>query len=148
MTVVLIMGVAALAFGATAAPAPPHVTVIGDSVLTAVEWNEAPLALLQKGLDAYMDIGVCRTVTGVSCPYEGGRVPTLMDVIAGMGVRLGPTVLVEVGSNDDPSTIGRDVDAAVGWAGAAPPPPGRGPRPPPPPPCRRCCASASSGSSG
>lgn len=113
VTAVLIMGVAALAFGATAAPAPPHVTVIGDSVLTAVEWNEAPLALLQKGLDAYMDIGVCRTVTGVSCPYEGGRVPTLMDVIAGMGVRLGPTVLVEVGYNDDPSTFARDVDAAV-----------------------------------
>jgi hypothetical protein len=113
VTAVLMMGVAALALGATAAPAPPHVTVIGDSVLTAVEWNDAPLATLQKGLDVYMDIGVCRTVTGVSCPYEGGRVPTLMDVIAGMGIRLGPTVLVEVGYNDDPSTFGKNVDAAV-----------------------------------
>jgi Putative Ig domain len=113
VTAVLGMGVAALALGASAAPAPPHVTVIGDSVLTAVEWNDAPLAALQKGLDVYMDIGVCRTVAGVSCPYEGGRVPTLLDVIAGMGVRLGPTVLVEVGYNDDPATFGKNVDAAV-----------------------------------
>jgi len=89
------------------------VTVISDSVLTAVEWNEAPLATLQQGLDVYLDVGVCRTVAGVSCPFEGGRVPTLMDVIAGMGIRLGPTVLVEVGYNDEPRTFEQDVDRAV-----------------------------------
>jgi hypothetical protein len=110
---VLFAGVAALTLTAGASSNAPHVTVIGDSVLTAVEWNDAPLASLQKGFDVYLDIGVCRTVAGVSCPFEGKRVPTLMDVIAGMGIRLGPTVLIEVGYNDEPRTFGQDAEQAV-----------------------------------
>src|SRR3954447_16002421 len=100
---------AALAATARAAPAPPTLTILGDSVLTAVEWNDAPLATLQHGFDMYMDIGVCRTISGISCPYEGGRVPTLMDVINGLGIRLGPTVLVEVGYNDEPQKLQGEV---------------------------------------
>jgi hypothetical protein len=110
---VLVAGVAILAASARAAPPQPHVTILGDSVLTAVEWNDAPLATLQHGFDMYMDIAVCRTISGVSCPYEGGRVPTLMDVINGMGIRLGPTVLVEVGYNDEPQKLEDEVETAV-----------------------------------
>ena len=117
LSATVLAGMAALALAAAAAtgaaPAQPHVTVLGDSVLTAVQWNDAPLATLQKGFDMYMDVGVCRTVAGISCPYEGGRVPTLMDVIAGMGNRLGPLVLVEVGYNDDPAVFEGEVDDAV-----------------------------------
>jgi putative Ig domain-containing protein len=115
VSAVLIMGVAALAFAfaSRASPAPPHVTVIGDSVLTAVEWNTAPRGALEHGFDVDMEVGVCRRIAAESCPYEGGRVPTVMDVIAGLGVRLGPTVLVEVGYNDDPRTFESDVEAAV-----------------------------------
>jgi len=116
LSAALLAGLTALAIAAAAtgaSPAQPHVTVLGDSVLTAVQWNEAPLATLQKGFDMYVDVGVCRTVAGISCPYEGGRVPTLMDVIAGMGIRLGPLVLVEVGYNDDPAVFEREVDDAV-----------------------------------
>src|SRR3954447_934674 len=92
---------------------PPRLTILGDSVLTAVEWNDAPLATLQHGFDTYMDIAVCRRIVAPSCPYEGGRVPTLMDVIDALGVRLGPTVLVEVGYNDELATFSQDVDGAV-----------------------------------
>ena len=57
--------VAALALiGTSAASDPPQVTVIGDSVLTAVEWNNTPLSLLEQGLDVQLDIGVCRTLEG------------------------------------------------------------------------------------
>src|SRR5438067_9582700 len=104
---------AVLGLTARAAADPPHVTVLADSVLTAVEWNDAPLATLQRGLDVYLDVGVCRRISGVSCPYEGGRVPTLMDVINAMGVRLGPNVLVEVGYNDDLDSFAQNVDGAV-----------------------------------
>jgi hypothetical protein len=104
---------AALAATGRAASDPPRLTILGDSVLTAVEWNDAPLATLERGFNVYMDIGVCRRIAAPSCPYEGGRVPTLMDVINAMGVRLGPTVLVEVGYNDDLSTFSQDVDGAV-----------------------------------
>jgi hypothetical protein len=113
MSAAVLVVVATLAAAASAASEPPRLTILGDSVLTAVEWNDAPLATLQRGFDTYMDIGVCRRIAAPSCPYEGGRVPTLMDVINAMGVRLGPTVLVEVGYNDELATFSQDVDGAV-----------------------------------
>jgi hypothetical protein len=110
---VVTLGAVALVPGAAAAPAAPHVTVIGDSVLTAVQWNVAPLATLQQGFAMELDIGVCRRIVVASCPFEGGRVPTVMDAIAATGVRLGPTVLVEVGYNDDARTFEHEVEGAV-----------------------------------
>jgi hypothetical protein len=106
--------VAALAMiGTSAAADPPRVTVIGDSVLTAVEWNATPLSILEEGLDLQLDIGVCRTLEGVSCPYEGGNVPTLMDVVHALGPRLGATVLVEVGYNDPATEFAPRVENSV-----------------------------------
>ncbi len=94
-------------------PPPPHVTVIGDSILTAVLWNEQPFSILKHGLDVDMNVGVCRRLTGVSCSFQGTAVPTLVDVVNGLGPRLGQTVLVEVGYNDDPDTFAEDVEKAI-----------------------------------
>jgi hypothetical protein len=106
--------VAALAMiGTSAASDPPRVTVIGDSVLTAVEWNSTPLSILEQGLDLQLDIGVCRTLEGVSCPYEGGNVPTLMDVVKKLGPQLGATVLVEVGYNDPAPEFAQRVEDSI-----------------------------------
>ena len=107
----LVAGLAMI--GSSAAADPPPVTVIGDSVLTAVEWNETPLSILEQGLDVQLDVGVCRTLEGVSCPYEGGHVPTLMDEVNALGVRLGPTVLVEVGYNDPADEFAQRVEDTV-----------------------------------
>jgi hypothetical protein len=105
---------ACFAAGAHAADdAPPQVTVIGDSVLTGVLWNEGPLAILQHGLRMRLDIGVCRRLTGVSCPYEGGNVPTLLDVVNTLGPQLGKVVLVEVGYNDDHDTFAQNVEVSI-----------------------------------
>ena len=98
--------------GATPPP-PRQVTVIGDSILTAVLWNEEPLSILESGLDIDMNIGVCRRLTGVSCPFEGARVPTLIDVVNERGSSLGQTVLVEVGYNDDARTFAQSVEEAI-----------------------------------
>jgi hypothetical protein len=106
--------VAALAMiGTSAASEPPRVTVIGDSVLTAVEWNATPLSIFEQGLDLQLDIGVCRTLDGVSCPYEGGNVPTLMDVVKRLGPQLGTTVLVEVGYNDPAPEFAQRVEDSI-----------------------------------
>src|SRR4051794_29368085 len=61
--------------GAGASPAetrsePPRVTVIGDSVLTAVVWHADALKVLD-GLNPFFEVAVCRRLTGISCPYEG-----------------------------------------------------------------------------
>jgi hypothetical protein len=110
----LIAALAALAGSADAAvETAPQVTVIGDSVLTAVQWNAEPLAVLQHGLDLRLDVGVCRRLTGVSCASEGGPVPTLVDVAGALGPELGPVVLVEVGYNDDHDTFALDVEQSI-----------------------------------
>jgi hypothetical protein len=107
----LVAGLALL--GSSAAAEQPRVTVIGDSVLTAVEWNATPLALFERGLDLQMDIGVCRTLEGVSCPFEGQTVPTLLDVVNSLGPRLGKTVLIEAGYNDPPAEFAQRVEDSV-----------------------------------
>jgi hypothetical protein len=91
----------------------PELTVIGDSVLTAVLWNQAPLSILEDGFDVNLQIGVCRTLTGRSCPFEGTRVPTLVELVHTLGSQLGPNVVVEVGYNDPPDTFARSVEQAI-----------------------------------
>jgi hypothetical protein len=60
-----------------------------------------------------MNIGVCRRLTGFSCPFQGAEVPTLVDVVNQLGPSLGQTVLVAVGYNDDPDTFAESVEEAV-----------------------------------
>lgn len=109
------LGVAAsLPEPARATPSQPRVTVIADSVLTAVSWNAAPLAVLGDGFDLRMAVGVCRKLTGVSCPFEGGTVETLVDLVARLGPALGPTVVVEVGYSDDPANFSVSVEQSIG----------------------------------
>lgn len=109
----IIVSMMAGSAAAAAAPSPPHVTVIADSVLTAVIWNQEPLAILQRGFETDLEVGVCRRLTGTSCPYEGARVPTLVDVVHALGPRIGPTVLVEVGYDDYPETFAQSVEEAI-----------------------------------
>jgi hypothetical protein len=82
------------------APVSARVTMIGDSVLTGVIWHEDALAILANGIDLRTEVAVCRRLTGVSCPYEGARPPTLLDVVHALGPRLGSTVVVAAGYND------------------------------------------------
>lgn len=80
--------------------APPHLTVIGDSVMTAVTLNDEPLQIVDKGLDVDMEVAVCRRLVGVSCPFEGARALTLLDLVAAFGPRLGRVVAVVAGYNE------------------------------------------------
>ena len=75
-------------------------TVIGDSVLTAVTLNEKPLETMTEGLDVDMEVVVCRRLVDVSCPFEGVRTPTLRDLVAAFGPRLGRVVVVVGGYNE------------------------------------------------
>ncbi|MDQ1494866.1 MAG: hypothetical protein QOG69_1349, partial [Actinomycetota bacterium] len=97
----------------TSAATTPRVTVIGDSILTAVQWNTTPMAILGQGFDLQMEIGVCRRIEGQSCPFEGGEVPTLIDLVPQLGSSIAPTVIVEVGSNDPQDVFAQEVEDAM-----------------------------------
>ena len=93
---------------------PDRVTVIGDSVLTGVEWNDQAVSILEQGLpDVDLQIAVCRRLTGISCPFEGERPPNLVDTVQSLGDAIGKTVVVEVGYNDPEDGFGDAVDASV-----------------------------------
>ena len=102
-----------LTAAASAAAAPdPRVTVISDSVMTAVLWHPENVAILDQGVDLDMEVAVCRRLAGASCVFEGAAPPTLLDLLPSLP-NLGSTVVVEMGYNDFPSSFRANVDATI-----------------------------------
>jgi hypothetical protein len=99
---------------AAASAQPERITVIGDSILTAVQWNPQPLAILEHGLPQIdLQIAVCRRLTGNSCPFDGERPSNLIDLVQSLGDEIGSTVVVEVGYNDPAQGFAAAVDDSV-----------------------------------
>lgn len=114
MRLVVSICLAALVVAASSAVAatPPTVLVIGDSVATGMYWHTAAIAAMQKNLGVYWDVAICRTIDGTSCPFDGERPPTLLQVVAARGT-VPPTVVVEIGYNDPAGTFATEVDDAM-----------------------------------
>jgi hypothetical protein len=105
---------APLPAAAAASAQPDRITVIGDSILTAVQWNPQPLAILEQGLPRIdLQIAVCRRLTGSSCPFDGERPSNLVDLVQSLGDEIGSTVVVEVGYNDPAQGFAAAVDDSV-----------------------------------
>lgn len=116
MTVAIaVLAVAAAGSASVAAPSqPPRVTVIGDSVITAVYWYPNALAILDKGFSVDMEVGICRRLEDPSCTFEGVTPPSMLDLVHSLGAaRIAPTVVVEMGYNDFASTFADDVDDCI-----------------------------------
>ena len=91
----------------------PRVTVIGDSVATSLEYTETARAVIAQGVDLRLELAPCRRVKQVSCPYDGVRPPTVVDLATTLGDALGQTVVVAVGYNDYVSSYADDIEAAL-----------------------------------
>jgi hypothetical protein len=110
--------IAAVAARPPAAAQEQDVLIIGDSVATGMSWNDAAIAAVQKNLAVKWDVEICRTVAGVSCPFEGTRPPTLVDVVAARG-RMPSIVVVVTGYNDPASSFAASLDEAMSALTAA-----------------------------
>jgi len=100
--------------GARAESAPPRVTVIGDSVMTGVLWQDEALSILAEGIDLRMEVEVCRRLTGESCPGLGGTRPsTLVELVASRGAQLGKVAIVVAGYNEPESLFAGAVEDSV-----------------------------------
>jgi hypothetical protein len=113
----LVATLAVTAVSATAATRPT-VLVIGDSVATGMYWHNDAIAVMQTNLDVDWDVAVCRTIDGMSCPFDGERAPTLLQVVAAHGT-VPPIVVVEVGYNDLATVFATEVDDAMSALTAA-----------------------------
>lgn len=110
----LLCALAVPAQPAHASSQPGRITVIGDSVMTAVQWNAQPLSILEQGFaDVDLQIAVCRRLAGSSCPFEGERPPNLVDLVPALGDKIGSVVVVEVGYNDPEEGFAAAVDSSV-----------------------------------
>ena len=97
-----------------AASPMPRVSVISDSVLTAVTWGDGQAqAALSDGLDMQIDAGVCRRLNGESCEFNGSHVPTTLDVINRWITQLGAIVVIVDGYNDLPDHFAGDVELTL-----------------------------------
>ena len=76
--------IAAAAFGASsalpAAPAP-RISIFGDSAAEVLDYVADAKQYLGRGFDVNWQLKVCRRLVQVSCPYQGVRPPTVLDVV-------------------------------------------------------------------
>ncbi len=108
------LGGSGAAAGTAAAPAPlPRVTLIGDSVAAAIQLEPDALRVLGQAIDLNPQLAVCRRLTGESCPYNGSRPATLVDLATTLGPALGETVIVAVGYNDSQQTYAQDIEESL-----------------------------------
>ena len=110
LLVTVALGTAAVQAGSVAAP-PARVTVIGDSIAAAMAYDQTARSVLADGVDLDLQAAVCRRLVGDSCPYQGSRPPTLVDLLPSL--RLGSTVVVAVGYNDYEDTFAATVETAL-----------------------------------
>ena len=97
----------------------PRVTVIGDSVASALPYDSGAVAILSQGVDLNLQLAPCRRLGGESCPYQGARPPNAIDLIKSLGASLGQTVIVAVGYNDYEDENAGEIEDALAALEAA-----------------------------
>src|SRR3954454_8002622 len=111
--VLLVVALLALAGGtATSADVPPQVTLVGDSVATAITGYEDLTGIVEQGLRVDWQVAICRRVSDVSCPFGGTRPATLVDLVPALPA-IGPVVVVELGYNDPETGFAQGLDTAM-----------------------------------
>jgi hypothetical protein len=95
------------------ADADVTVTVFGDSVATAMEYDPDARTMLARGIDLQLETAACRRLGDTSCPYDGVRPPNVIDRATQLGTQLGPVVVVAVGYNDYEANYAKNIDDAM-----------------------------------
>lgn len=96
--------VAACLFSAAAVahkhPPLQHVTIFGDSSAAALNWDSAARDEVEKGNRVTFELQPCGRLTTPGC--FSPPPPSVLSEVRALGHRIGPTVMVLVGYNDDP----------------------------------------------
>jgi hypothetical protein len=105
---------AGTASAGTSASRLQHVTLIGDSVATAVEETSSAASILRQGIDLDLETAPCRRVDDAGCPGPGGVVPpSVVQLTKQMGSKLGSYVVVAVGYNDFEDHYAQNIENAL-----------------------------------
>jgi len=88
-----------------------HVTIFGDSVAAAFTWDAAARTVLAEGDRVTLDLSPCGRLTQPGCITPPP--PSVFKKVELLGRRVGPTVVVLVGYNDDPHVYRAGIDKVL-----------------------------------
>lgn len=88
-----------------------HVTIFGDSVAAALSWDPTAKDVLERGDRLTLELAPCGRLwtTGCFSPPP----PSVLTEVRTLGRRIGPTVVVLVGYNDDPHVYAQGIDGVL-----------------------------------
>lgn len=114
---VLLSGLAAAALlsaNAVAHKRPPlqHVTIFGDSVASALDWDPTARGVIERGNRVTYELQPCGRLTTPGCIVSNPP-PSVLTEVRTLGHRMGPTVVVLVGYNDDPHVYASGIDSVL-----------------------------------
>lgn len=108
--------VAACVFSAAAvANKPPpmqRITIFGDSVASALDWVPTAKTVIERGNRVTYELHPCGRLSTPGC-LTNGQPPSVLESIATLGRRIGPTAVVLVGYNDDPHIYAAGIDRVL-----------------------------------
>jgi hypothetical protein len=88
--------------------------MITDSVGGVLFWLDAARKELARGLDFHLETKTCRKLVDPGCPaYGDPSPPSALETIRSLGPELGPTVVIDVGYNDQAESYGSNLDQVM-----------------------------------
>ncbi len=98
---------------ATAAKRAPlkHVTIFGDSVAAALDWDPTARDVLAQGNRLTLELAACGRLWTQGC--FNPPPPSVLAEVRSLGRRIGPTAVVLVGYNDDPHVYAAGIDTVL-----------------------------------
>jgi len=97
--------------GANQRPPLKHVTIFGDSSAAALNWDSQARAEVEKGNRVLYELRPCGRLTTPGCISPPP--PSVLSEVRTLGRRVGPTVMVHVGYNDDPHVYANGIDSVL-----------------------------------
>ncbi len=88
-----------------------HVTIFGDSVAAAFTWDPRARTVLTEANRVTFDLSPCGRLTEPGCITPPP--PSVFKTVELLGRRVGPTVVVLVGYNDDPHVYRAGIDKVL-----------------------------------
>jgi hypothetical protein len=108
---VALCGAVISAASAAGTKALQHVTIFGDSVAAAFTWDPTARTVLTQSDRVTFDLSPCGRLTQPGCITPPP--PSVFRKVELMGHRIGPTVVVLVGYNDDPHVYRAGIDKVL-----------------------------------
>ncbi len=90
---------------------PQHVTIFSDSVGGALNWDSTAKRIVERGNRVLFELHSCGRLVQPGCISPPP--PSVLHDVRRLGRRIGPTVIVFVGYNDDPATYRKGIPVVL-----------------------------------